>query len=196
MTGSGQTERLASRAIAGDRPALDELWRAHRRWTAAVLLAHAPRTAEVEDLLQEVALRIVRSIDSLSEPAAFLPWLRSIALNVARSAGRRRAIGARLLRPLASGDEQIADGEPPRRDAARAESSRVLAQLELLEPEYREPLLLRGVEGMSQRDIAAILGVPVTTVESRLARARRALRAALERTDGPSPRVPSKEALR
>ena len=49
-----------------------------------------------------------------------------------------------------------------------------------LEPQFREPLLLRAVEGMSQREVAELLCVPETTVETRLARARRHLRERLE----------------
>jgi len=196
MTESGQTERLATQAATGDRSALAELWRSHRRWTAAVLLAHAPRGAEIDDLLQEVALRIVRSISTLDEAARFQPWLRSIALNVARSAGRRQSVGDRILRPLRDADEEIPDRVEVRRQSARTESARVLEHVLRLDPDYREPLLLKGVEGVSQRRIAEILGVPVTTVETRLARARRMLRQELEREDEPTPRLASREALR
>jgi RNA polymerase sigma-70 factor (ECF subfamily) len=51
---------------------------------------------------------------------------------------------------------------------------------------YREPLLLRAVRGMSYRQIADTLGVPITTVETRLARARRMLRDELEPVTDPS----------
>ena len=71
----------------------------------------------------------------------------------------------------ASGSDDVAS-----RDAAE----RVLRQAMGLPPEYREPLLLRCVRGMSYRQIADVLDLPVTTVEPRLARARRMLREELE----------------
>ena len=49
--------------------ALDRLWKEHRRWLAVVLLAHMPREGELEDLLQEVALKVVAGIQSLEDPA-------------------------------------------------------------------------------------------------------------------------------
>jgi RNA polymerase sigma-70 factor (ECF subfamily) len=53
-----------------------------------------------------------------------------------------------------------------------------------LPDEYREPLLLRAVRGLSYRQIADILSVPITTVETRLVRARRMLREQIEMAAG------------
>ena len=66
---------------------------------------------------------------------------------------------------------------PPEVAAARADAARRLLERALgLPPEYREPLLLRCVRALSYQQISAILDLPVTTVETRLARARRMLR--------------------
>jgi RNA polymerase sigma-70 factor (ECF subfamily) len=61
----------------------------------------------------------------------------------------------------------------------RPEQVRAADAIELIErlaPEYRDPLLLRCVRGLSQREIAGILDLPETTIETRLARGRRLLR--------------------
>ena len=171
MTGfTSQTER----AISGDPEAVRALWETHRRWVAAVILAHKPREAELEDLLQEVALRYVRTIHTLRDPATLRPWLRAVAVNVSRTAGRRSATRLRLRRDaFAAG---AVDGPDASAHAAAAEESRVaLEAAHRLRPEYREPLLLRCVRGMSYHQIAHALGLPITTVETRLARARRML---------------------
>ena len=75
---------LVERARNGDRGAQSELWRAHRRWVAAIILAHRPRTVEVEDLMQEVAFKLVTKLETLRDVEAFRPWLRRIIINICR----------------------------------------------------------------------------------------------------------------
>ena len=175
----------AERAILGDAHAAAALWESNRRWVAAVVLANMPRTpgaADLEDLLQEVALRVVRTIDQVRDPAMVKPWLRVVAANVARTAGRRSVPRLRLVRQAidaarAKGPEGPADhATPPATSATREEGRRLLEAAHRLPPEYREALIMRCVRGMSYRQIADILGVPTTTIETRLARARRMLR--------------------
>jgi RNA polymerase sigma-70 factor (ECF subfamily) len=174
--------QLIERARDGDRASRQELWRAHRRWVAAIILAHRPHALELEDLLQDVALRFIDKLHTLREPAAFRPWLRQIAVNVCRGAARahRPALpiaGAEgpdgeehgALEPVEPGDAQR-DYETG--DAAR----RVLQQALSLPMAYREPLLLRCLRSLSYEQIGEILDLPVTTVETRLCRARRMLR--------------------
>ncbi len=173
-------------AACGDpHRGLDAIWRRERRWVAALLLAHMPSGVDLEDLLQEVALALVRHAGTLRDPAKLRPWLRTIALNVARGAGRKERVRRRVHVPLADGAaDSAADPAQERareREAARAAATRAIRLVERLPPEYREPLLLRCVRGLSQRRIAELMSVTETTVETRLARARRRLREALSR---------------
>ena len=175
------------RALAGDRAALDLIWRSHRRWIAAILLVHRPRGVELEDLLQDVAVKLVEKIGELREPAALRPWLRSVALNAAREAARREKL--RSPRTETSGVQDGANFDLPDptsdqvlvTEDARSDLELVMRELGSLPPEYAEPLMLRSLSGFSQRRIAELFGVPVTTVETRLARARRMLRERLSR---------------
>lgn len=179
--------RLAGGAIAGDADAVQALWHAHRRWVAAILLAHKPKDAELDDLLQEVAVLLVKNIQTLADPAAVKPWLRTIAINLARSAGRRHQVSKKVFPIVAAGAARSAerseqrDAEGPSDDSGR----RALELASKLPPEYREPLMLRAVRGMSYRQIADVMGVPMTTIETRLARARRMLKEEIERLEGP-----------
>lgn len=175
-----------------DHADLRELWLAHRRWVGAILLAHKPAREDLEDLLHEVALRFVRSADELRDPAAVRPWLRTVAVNVARTAGRKTRVRQDAARTVA---EQVSErahrsdlgGAPAsERLSAREEAERAMAAARRLPEHYREPLLLRAVRGMTYRQIADTLGVPMTTVETRLARARRMLREELECPTDPS----------
>ncbi len=169
------TKDCTQRAIAGDLDALSECWRENRRWLLTVLLAHCPRGVDAEDLLGEVALRVVREISELSDPAALRAWLRVIAVNVARSSVRQASL--RSCETLQVDPIDPRHGEEERREESESRTQRILQLVDGLRQEYREPLLLKAVHGWSQRQIAATLGVPVTTVETRLARARRSLRA-------------------
>ena len=176
---------LIERARTGHRRAQEELWQAHRRWVAAIILAHRPRAIEVDDLMQEVAVKFIAKIKTLRDAGAFRPWLRRIVINICRGAARgqrptlhlvdesRAAAGdsaACAVSPSAPGSS--ADVQVARREAAR----RLLEQALSLPPEYREPLMLRCVQSLTYQQISDILQLPVTTIETRLARARRMLR--------------------
>jgi len=184
LVGVMSDDQLLPRAQHGDAEAVGALWRSHRRWVAAVLLAHRPQAVELEDLLQEVALVFVQKLHALREPERLLPWLASVARNVARTAARRRAGGLGQLASLPPAAEATlvdpAAADERRRHAVGEQLERVLAAAERLHEDYREPLLLRALQDLGQEQIAAILGLPVTTVETRLARARRMLRRELE----------------
>ncbi|MCW5764391.1 MAG: sigma-70 family RNA polymerase sigma factor [Phycisphaeraceae bacterium] len=170
---------LVDAAIAGDAEALRALWHQHRRWVAAVILAHKPSSVDVDDLLQDVAATVVAKISTVSDAAAFVPWLRTVAINAARLAGRRHVISNNGLRLVRERIEHATGGvsEDTAEASARRDEAAKLMRLALgLAEEYREPLLLRAVQGLSYREIASILDLPETTVETRIARARRMLR--------------------
>lgn len=193
-------ERMDSNPLPADEPGsdgspsrlspeeVDALWREHRRWVAAVILAHMPRDADLEDLLQDVALLMVRSIHTLNDLAAIRPWLRTIAINSSRSAGRKRKVRMRLRRDVedldaGTGTELGAIAEQRDRAARLERGKRLMEAAQSLPPAYREPLILRCVRGMSQKQVAETLDLPETTVETRLVRARRMVREQIEREE-------------
>jgi RNA polymerase sigma-70 factor (ECF subfamily) len=178
---------LVERAMAGSRPAMEELWRVHRRWVAAVILAHKPASAEVDDILQDVAASMVANISQVGEPGAFPGWLRTVAVNAARLAGRKASSGlARLGRVTGDAGEAALhaaarsgpDAGPAAGLAAHAplDPERLLELARRLPEGYAEALLLRALQGLSYAEIGAVLGLPESTVETRIARGRRMLR--------------------
>jgi len=179
-------ERLIVRARRGDRHAQQELWRAHRRWVAAIILAHRPQSAEVDDLMQEVAVKLISKLSSLRDASAFRPWLRQIVINVCRGTARSARPMLHLAQAEAPEEGSVDAGliaPPTDRNATSSQlvdrndaASRLMQQVLSLPPEYREPLLLRCVQSMTYQQISEILDLPVTTIETRLARARRMLR--------------------
>lgn len=171
--------RRASAAINGDADAVRGLWAEHRRWVAGVLLAHKPKWADLDDLLQDVALTMVRKVHEVRDPAALRPWLRTVAMNAAYLAGRKGQRSARTA-SLTGEDGSLRfepstkPGEPE--ESSRTEGGRLMALAGELPDGYREPLLLKAIQGLSYREIGRILGLPETTIETRIARGRRMLR--------------------
>lgn len=179
--------KLVDAAIRGDRASLQQLWHEHRRWVAAVLLANKPRDADVDDLLQDVATQLVAKVGGLREAGAFKPWLRAVALNVAKTSGRKRSVRVAAVLKLIGGmkrDEEPSEPDQPAKQGVQEEGGRLM-RLALELPEgYREPLLMRCVQGMGYREIGAVMGLPETTIETRIARGRRMLRDLAEKNSG------------
>jgi RNA polymerase sigma-70 factor (ECF subfamily) len=167
--------------MAGDGEAVRSLWEEHRRWVAAVILAHKPAFEDLEDLLQEVAMTLIAKIDTLREETNLRAWLRTVAVNAARAAGRSGRYRPRTELP----DDLGAAGESIDDHAERDRVRRMLARIDQLPDTYREPLMLRAVKGLRSKQIADLLGVQPATVDTRIARARRMLREIEdETTDG------------
>jgi RNA polymerase sigma factor (sigma-70 family) len=153
-------------------PHLDAAYR-FARW-----LSRSP--GDAEDVVQDAVLRAFRGFDAL-RGSDVKAWLLSIVRNCHASA--HRAQQRRVLVPLP--DEQGADAladeaaPDPEGAAIRADEQGALTRLiDALPDEHRQVLLLRELEDLNYREIAAVTGVPIGTVMSRLARARAALRSA------------------
>lgn len=190
--GSLESDFLAEAAIRGDRGAQREVWERHRRWIGAILLAHKPRWAELDDLLQEVAVSFVRKVGELRDAGAIKPWLRIVAVNAAHAAARSGKIRAHAVGSFGAEEvETVLDtasrsggqighaddhGPAPLKLSFVQEGRRLLDLASGLPDGYREPLLLKAVQNLSYREIGRILGLPETTVETRIARARKQLR--------------------
>jgi RNA polymerase sigma-70 factor, ECF subfamily len=176
-------------AIRGDAEAVRLLWQENRRWIAAVLLAHKPREVDLEDLLQEVAMAYVKMVGKLRDETVLRPWLRTVAINAARAAGRdvrRRRQGMTWkVGSLHTGEasdqdhggcELVEHQAPDEMVNRREEAGRITQLAQRLPDGYREPLLLKCVRGLSYRQIGELMDLPETTIETRIARGRRMLR--------------------
>jgi RNA polymerase sigma-70 factor (ECF subfamily) len=185
---------LIERAKAGDPQAQAALWQSNQRWVAVVLLAHKPVTVDLDDLMQDVAITLLSRLGDLRDEEGFRGWLRAVAVNAARAAARRAGIrragsldGA--LEPSTASDLPPGQG----RHLAQDDGRHLLRLSMRLTEEYREPLLLKSLHGMSYRQIGLLLDLPETTVETRITRARRMLRelaAPASRTEQPPPETP------
>jgi RNA polymerase sigma-70 factor (ECF subfamily) len=139
-----------------------------------------------EDVVQEACLRAFRYYDRFRGGDA-RPWLLGIVRNAAFDWLRARGVVHTVARDE---DESIAEEVAPMQDSPEAlllrkrEAAEIDAAIGLLPENFREVIVLRAIEEMTYEDIAAVTGVPVGTVMSRLSRARSLLRKTLSRVDG------------
>lgn len=153
-------------------PHLDGAYR-FARW-----LARSPEG--VEDVVQEAVLRAYRGFDGLRDADA-RAWFMAIVRNCHATLRLReqRQAAEPLPDEFADSVEHALGAPAPDPEATwiSREQAHTLAELLALLPEaYREVLVLREIEDMDYRQIAAVTGAPLGTVMSRLARARAALR--------------------
>jgi RNA polymerase sigma-70 factor (ECF subfamily) len=131
--------------------------------------------AEAEDVVQDACVRAIRYFSSLRDDNA-RAWLFTIVRNTWYSRASRRASAAEATASDHAWDQQPADAlDPEERLLQQYTVARVRRALEQLPVDFREVIVLREIEGLSYKEIAAIASVPIGTVMSRLARARERL---------------------
>ena len=138
---------------------------------------------EAEDLVQETYAKALKGFGSFQPGTNFRAWIYRILRNTFLTS--RAGLAATRTVPLETEDDQeqtvaVSRETPESILLEQAGQQQVQAALEKVPATFREVLLLCDVEEMSYQEIAETLAVPVGTVMSRLYRARRALRAALE----------------
>jgi RNA polymerase sigma-70 factor (ECF subfamily) len=136
--------------------------------------------AEAEDVVQDACLRAMRFFSSLRDDSA-RAWLFAIVRNTWFSRVSRRA-GATEMTVMDGARNVPADEalDPEQQLLQRHTVARVRAALEQLPADFREVIVLRELEGLSYKEIAAVVHVPIGTVMSRLARGRERLLAMLK----------------
>jgi len=162
---------LVASVRAGDRDAFGQLYAAYSRMVHGILLARVPY-GEVDDLVQDVFLVALRKIDSLRDANAFGPWLAMITRNRAMDFHRRSRDTAELTDDLPAATTA----------APEAEATEVLNLIRLLPEAYREPLILRFVEGMTGPEIAERTGLAPASVRVNIHRGMKLLRERLGET--------------
>lgn len=172
----------AGRTGSGLAVTFEEVYTRFRRpvWSLARRLTR--NDDEALDASQEIFLRIWRGLAGFRHEAKLSTWVFQIAWNYLRSERRRRGRQPVMEQPLGEagvisiGTLRDRAPDPERRAIAIEGLDRVERALDGLAEHHRIVLWLRDGEDLSYEEIAAILDVPVGTVRSRLARARRALR--------------------
>jgi RNA polymerase sigma-70 factor (ECF subfamily) len=171
--GDGRDIGLAAaggRESSGTTPeqAMSELYHACYRRLVAQVYAFTTDLSEAQDVVQEAFARALARRDGLAGVDNPEAWLRTVAVNVVRRRWRRR----RLLDTILLRDRPVARLVQPGPEPDNAD---LRAALAAIAPPFREVIVLHYLADMGVDEVAAVLGVPVGTVKSRLSRARAAL---------------------
>ncbi len=167
--------RLTEQAQGGDRAAFNTLASHYRPLLFALAFLRTSHTEEAEDLVQEILLKAWEKLPTLHSPVLFLPWLKTITANACTSWHRRSRFLPKLLEEEAASGLTSDRGRPLEQLLLREQQRELHDALLMLPKANRVALLMHVLGGSSYEDIAASVGVPATTVEGRIYRARRQL---------------------
>lgn len=134
---------------------------------------------DAEELVQETILRAIEGAHTWQQERDLRRWLFAIMHNVFVSNMRKHTVRSRFAAEEASMENHSV--APPQ--IPEVELAQTMRALYELPEEQREALLLVSVEGLSYREAAGILDIPIGTLMSRLARGRGALRNAISRPE-------------
>jgi RNA polymerase sigma-70 factor (ECF subfamily) len=171
---------ILERYLEGQEDALGVLFKRHEGRIYAFCRKMLWTHEDAEDALQEVFFRLARRPSFKNE--RFLAWLYRIALNVCRS--HIRSHRSRIRRETESAERTPAESTPTPAHilAEHLEEERISRALGQLPRRHREVVLLKYIEDFKTPEVAEILGLPLTTIEGRLRRARKKLRRILARS--------------
>jgi RNA polymerase sigma-70 factor (ECF subfamily) len=174
-----EVRELVRLAQNGTEAAYEELIRRHQQRVTALVGSILRRNEDVEDVVQQVFLKVYISLKRFDLRAAFSTWLYKITVNECWDYLRKRKV-----RPLTYeadlSEEQVSrlDGiasadRPPESPSERAEVKELLDwMLDKLPEQDRQMLILKEIEGFSVHELAHAMGLNVNTVKVRLFRAR------------------------
>ena len=176
---------LIERCRAGDLAAFEPLVEKYRQRVYRLAYNVLRDPEEAWDVAQDAFIRAFQALPSFRGDSAFYTWLFRIVMNVARDRARQHAARGRAF-----GTEHVDEkdwdrilvdqGTAPDSHATQIEErERIGRALDTLSEPHRAIIMLSDLEGLSYREIAEVLNIPMGTVMSRLHNARRRLRDAL-----------------
>jgi len=182
--GYSPSPSLLQAAQAGDRAALEELLAEEQARIFRFGMKMCRQQQDAEDILQETMLAASRSIGTFRGESSLSTWLYTIARSFCMKKRRQGKFAPSTFESLEvqAGEVEgvVCRGKTPDEEAQNRELQEVLKDaLQSLEPEVREVLVLRDMEGLKASEVAQVLAIGVPAVKSRLHRARKALREAL-----------------
>lgn len=174
---------LISLIKLGDREAFNILVKRYEKKVFNILYLQLGPINDLEDLAQEVFLRIFKNINKFRGEAQFSTWIYRIVLNLSYDYKRKNKNIFSLNENIDEKSQEVFENiiptteDDPEKTLERMElRMRIRKAIKSLSKEYQEVLILREFEGLSYEEIAKILNCPMGTVESRLFRARDELR--------------------
>jgi RNA polymerase sigma-70 factor, ECF subfamily len=177
---------LIERARSGDESAFNQVLQAYRKRILGTIARLIGKPEDVEDVGQEVFLRLYYSLDQLRTPEVFEPWLYRLTVNAAydylrRQRRRRESRMSDLSEQQVMMADASAGGKRSNEDARQARvREQVQALLDKVSTEDRVLLMLKEVEGLSLKELEQIYKVNENALKVRLFRARQRVLKAYE----------------
>ena len=170
---------LLAAARRGDRAALGELLEHHQNRVFGFGVKMCGTPEDAKDVAQETLLTMVRTVRDFRGDASLSTWLYTVARSFCIKKRRRTKGAPAFHEPLDHAARESADepaATPEQMLLGREARQTVAAALDQLEPEAREVVILRDIEGLTAAEVAGVTGLSVAAVKSRLHRARATLR--------------------
>jgi RNA polymerase sigma-70 factor, ECF subfamily len=178
-------KELASRVCAGETHLFAELVRRHQDSVYGMAFRILRSRTDAEDAAQEAFLHAFRGLQGFQGTSRFSTWLYRITFNLCTDSLRKRRRFDPAC-PCAPQADQATDSRTDLETALQAAEERaaVRATVHRLPEIYRTAIILHYYQGMSREEMAAVTGLPLRTIETRLYRARQLLRKDLEKVQG------------
>nr|WP_279343317.1 RNA polymerase sigma factor SigZ [Fundidesulfovibrio terrae] len=153
---------------------METIWHEHRDELKAFIMRRVKSLAEAEDILQDVSLKMLSSLNAHTRVVHPRAWLFAIARNAVVDHFRNR-------RPLDPLPEDLTGHCPDSGSGPLEEIGNCLApMLSALPPKIREAIVLADLEGVKQRQVSERLGISLAAVKSRILRGRTQMRRMIE----------------
>ena len=178
-------EYLLELALQGDRACFGELIERWQRKIYGFICRYVGNSTDAQDLTQDTFTKAYTNLDRLADPARFSSWLYKIALNECRMRFRRQ----RRVHLVSLQDEEDSPGRPelaaqtatPETElAAKEDVEHLRGAFSQLPEEQKAVILMKEYQGLKFHEISEILGIPLSTVKSRMYLGLKTLRKLME----------------
>jgi RNA polymerase sigma-70 factor (ECF subfamily) len=179
-------EQLLAQFLAGEREALEDLFRRYRQLAYRVAYRLLGQEADALDAVQDGFIKALTHLHGFRGQSSFKTWLLRVVSNAALDLGRKRGRRETLSLNGFHGDDhqvdQPAAGQDPTEGLERADLRNLLEEALATLPEAQRRTFVLHADGeLSYREVAEVMGISIGTVMSRLFYARQKLRAYLAR---------------
>lgn len=182
---SNAEEELILRCQQGDKMAFAQLVRANQKLVFNLLYRLVPTEMDIDDLAQDVWVKVYQSIGKVKNASSFRTWLHRVALNTYYDKVRKTSPKIESLDEMTGGEDdhreynrfEVPDPSLIPEDKLLSDEwkKHIEQKIQLLPEQYRIVLVMRDVQNLSYDEIAEITELSLGTVKSRLARAREKL---------------------
>ncbi|WP_249869435.1 RNA polymerase sigma factor [Oceanobacillus saliphilus] len=165
--------KLIKKIKKGNQQAFKKLYDRYADYSLRTVYAITNNTSDASDIVQETFIKVYRNIDSYNTAMPFKPWFYQILINESRRYMKKKSKEA-----INSGSEQLLDHLNYRLEEEQ-DFEQLESAMDQLGPHHRTVLVLKYLNGFSEKEIAEVLELNVNTVKSRLYKARQQLKAVI-----------------